>query len=81
MIGVGAGRRERVFQGTRGERQVSRRRCVKSCLGGWSAAYIFCCVQCALFAHIFEGKIRMHIIRGCNNPVYYVHKNVGAHYT
>ena len=40
------------------------------------------------FAQIFEGKIRMNIIHGyndyipwVNNPVYNVHKNMGAHYT
>ena len=31
-------------------------------------------------AQIFEGKIRMCIIHGNNNPVYNAHENMGAHY-
>ena len=33
------------------------------------------------WAQIFEGKIRMCIIHGYNNPMYNAHENIGAHNT
>ena len=32
------------------------------------------------FAQIFEGKVRMSIIHGYNNPMCNAYKNTGAHY-
>ena len=54
----------------------------------WLDLLYFAVHNVHLFAQIFEGKIRMHILHGYNvtyhgynNPMYEAHKTVGAHYT